>query len=138
MAADLDVAPWNRLERLAPTGTAEVDLQEAADRYAAVAATRSTLATYDDLYAAAADLWEEYAMTLETSGSSEITSEQTGDVRVVYAGASGAIASALQRVGYFRMRSNVYTARLAEALHGNEKKYSDEDDSYDGGLIWVS
>lgn len=138
MAADLETAPWNRLSRLAPAGTTEEALQEAADRWAAVPATRTAHARPDDLMNSAADLWEEYAMALETSGASEVLREQTGDVSITLSGNQGAIASALQRVGYFRMRGDAYTARLAEPLHGNENKYTDENDTFDGGYIVVS
>lgn len=132
----MDVAPWNRLSRLAPTGTTEPALQEAADRWQAVTSTRTAHARPDDIYNAAADLWEEFAMALETSSDTEVTREQVGDVSVTLAGSQGAIASALQRVGYFRMRGDAYTARLAEPLHGNEDLEAD-DDTFDGGLIWV-
>lgn len=52
MSVDLTMVPWNRLAKLAPPGTIEVDLQAAADRW--------SLNT--DIYNAAADLWEDAAL----------------------------------------------------------------------------
>jgi hypothetical protein len=57
MAADMTLEPWTRLARLAPPGTIGADLQSAADRWALTA----------DVYAAAADLWEEAAMAVDTT-----------------------------------------------------------------------
>lgn len=57
MPADLAAEPFKRLATLAPPGTGEPALQSAADRYA----------NTSDLYAAAADLWEEAALAIDTS-----------------------------------------------------------------------
>ncbi len=57
MATDLGIPPWDRLARLAPPETSEADLQAAAERWAVTA----------DLYAAAGDLWEEFALSIDTS-----------------------------------------------------------------------
>src|SRR5687768_11589668 len=54
MAVDLTVTPWDRLVKLAPIGTSKADLQAAADRWQA----------NEDIFAAAADLWEEKAMSI--------------------------------------------------------------------------
>ncbi len=55
MAVDLAISPWNRLAKLAPPDTTTPDLQAAADRYGLRA----------DLYAAAADLWEDAAGAID-------------------------------------------------------------------------
>lgn len=57
MAVDLTMVPWDRLARLAPPGTAQEDLQSAADRWALTA----------DVYGAAADLWEEKLLAIDLS-----------------------------------------------------------------------
>lgn len=54
-SVDLTLVPWNRLAKLAPPGTTALDLQAAADRWSLKA----------DVYNAAADLWEEKALTIE-------------------------------------------------------------------------
>lgn len=51
----MTVEPWSRLAKLAPPNTPPADLQAAADRRALRA----------DLFAAAADLWEEKAVSLQ-------------------------------------------------------------------------
>ena len=55
MAVDLTVVPWNRLAKLAPPGTNVDDLQQAADNHS----------TRTDVYAAAADLWEDLALSVD-------------------------------------------------------------------------
>lgn len=57
MAVDLTTVPWNRLAMLAPVGTSSDALQAAATRWALTA----------DVYAAAADLWEELLFTIDIS-----------------------------------------------------------------------
>ena len=57
MAVDLSLVPWDRLAKLAPPSTNEVQLQEAADRWALTA----------DVYNAAADLWEEAALGVDVT-----------------------------------------------------------------------
>lgn len=57
MAADMTLEPWSRLVKLAPIATTEADLQAAANRWDA----------NKDLYAAAADLWEERALSIDLS-----------------------------------------------------------------------
>lgn len=54
---DLSMPPWDRLIKLAPPGSMQVDLQRAAN----------TWSTTADVYAAAADLWEEYALSIDLS-----------------------------------------------------------------------
>lgn len=68
MAIDLTLVPWDRLAKLAPPGTTEADLQAAATRHSVLT----------DIYAAAADLWEEAALLIdlapdESSGEAEGT-----------------------------------------------------------------
>lgn len=67
MAVDLTMVPWNRLAKLAPPGTSTPDLQAAADRWSLRA----------DVYNAAADLWEEKALTIDTAPDE--TSSDPGD-----------------------------------------------------------
>ena len=55
MSVDLTLVPWDRLAKLAPPQTPSDDLQAAADRWAVTA----------DVYAAAADLWEEKLLTID-------------------------------------------------------------------------
>lgn len=57
MVVDISVSPWDRLAKLAPPKTPEQDLLNAAERYALRA----------DIYAAAADLWEDAAMAVDVS-----------------------------------------------------------------------
>jgi len=54
---DLTLSPWDRLAKLAPPGTNVVDLQEAASRWSLTA----------DVYAAAADIWEDKLMTIDNA-----------------------------------------------------------------------
>lgn len=61
MAVDISISPWNRLIKLAPPGSTTPDMQDAADRYALTA----------DVYAAAADLWEEAALAVDLSTDDE-------------------------------------------------------------------
>ncbi len=68
MSVDLTVVPWNRLKRLAPPGAKEDELQEAADRYGLRA----------DVYAAAADLWEEAALAVDVSPDCSTTDSESG------------------------------------------------------------
>lgn len=81
MAADLSVEPFKRLASLAPQGTDEPTLQAAADRYA----------NTQDLYAAAADLWEEAALviditdTYDAAQDPQITSVSQDGISVGYA-----------------------------------------------------
>lgn len=56
MSVDLTLVPWDRLAKLAPPLTPLSDLQAAADRWAVTA----------DVYAAAADLWEDKLVTIDT------------------------------------------------------------------------
>lgn len=73
MAIDLTIEPWQRLAKLAPPGTSEGDLQVAAQRWAITA----------DVYAAAADLWEEMLLTIDFSPDEERTLENPGPVSAV-------------------------------------------------------
>lgn len=82
MAVDLTTVPWNRLAKLAPPGTNTPDLQEAADRWALRA----------DIYNAAADLWEEKALGIDTTpedapapGAAAISSISQDGISVTYA-----------------------------------------------------
>jgi hypothetical protein len=61
MAIDLTLVPWDRLAKLAPPGTEESDLQAAATRHS----------TRTDVYAAAADLWEEAALAIDLKPDTE-------------------------------------------------------------------
>lgn len=61
MAIDLTLVPWDRLAKLAPPGTSPADLQAAATRHS----------TYTDVYAAAADLWEEAALAIDLTPDTE-------------------------------------------------------------------
>ena len=60
MSVDMTIDPWTRLIKLAPPGTNTEDLQTAANRYALTA----------DVYGAAADLWEEAALLIDTTPDS--------------------------------------------------------------------
>lgn len=74
MAVDLTTVPWNRLLKLAPPGTKQDDLIEAAERYA----------LYADVYAAAADLWEDAALAVDIAPEcSTSDTAQTGAVQSV-------------------------------------------------------
>lgn len=64
----MTIEPWTRLVKIAPPGTHTNDLQAAANRHALLA----------DVYAAAADLWEDAAMQVDTSPDD--TSGSTGQV----------------------------------------------------------
>src|SRR5688572_15309777 len=82
MAVDLTTVPWDRLAKLAPPGTPGTDIQAAADRY--------SLTT--DLYAAAADLWEEAANAINlqvdetpSGGDRPIKSVTQDGISVTYA-----------------------------------------------------
>lgn len=83
MAVDLTMVPWNRLVKLAPPGTKQDELQEAADRWALRA----------DVYSAAADLWEELALTVDVSndcttsnsGTPAVASVSQDGISVTYA-----------------------------------------------------
>lgn len=57
MAVDLTIGPWDRLARLAPPDTNTTDLQSAANRWALNA----------DVYNAAADLWEDATMLIDSA-----------------------------------------------------------------------
>lgn len=104
MAADLNEPPWDRLSKLAPEGTTTPDLQAAADRYEDT----------EDLFAACADLWEEYALTLPLPAAGDVKSESTGDVSVTRYGSGGALSAAMGRAEYFRSRANAYSFRFKE------------------------
>lgn len=54
---DLTLTPWDRLAKLAPPRSTQAELQAAAQRHS----------TRTDVYAAAADLWEDLAMTIDLS-----------------------------------------------------------------------
>lgn len=73
MAVDLTTVPWNRLAKLAPPGTNLDELQEAADRWSLRA----------DVYSAAADLWEELALTVDISNECTSDSASTPAVASV-------------------------------------------------------
>lgn len=73
MSVDLTTVPWNRLAKLAPPGTKVDELQDAADRWSLRA----------DLYAAAADLWEEAALAIDTDCSSSGSDTATPSVASV-------------------------------------------------------
>lgn len=82
MAVDLTLVPWNRLAKLAPPGTKIDDLQAAADRHS----------TKTDLYAAAADLWEEAALAIDIactvdsdSATPAVSSVSQDGISVTYA-----------------------------------------------------
>ena len=82
MSVDLTTVPWNRLAKLAPPGTNSEDLQEAADRWALRA----------DVYNAAADLWEEKALAIDTTpeaapepGAASVSSVSQDGISVTYA-----------------------------------------------------
>lgn len=119
MAADLTIEPWSRLVRLAPGGSTGIDLQSAANRYE----------KSQDIYAAAADLWEEAALLLDTSpppnpivgGEAPIASVSQDGVAVTYS--RGVIdysqdqrlkqISAYRRIAHdFRQKSQPYTVPL--------------------------
>jgi hypothetical protein len=72
MAVDLTSVPWNRLAKLAPPGSTLDDLQAAADRWALRA----------DVYNAAADLWEELALTVDVA-TQDTQPDTTGSVASV-------------------------------------------------------
>lgn len=73
MSVDLTMVPWNRLKKLAPPNTSLEDLQEAADRWALRA----------DMYAAAADLWEDAAMAVDITNDCAPDNTKTGNVQSV-------------------------------------------------------
>lgn len=84
---DLTVVPWDRLARLAPPGTNEVQLQAAASRHS----------TNTDIYAAAADLWEEAALLIdlapdETGGSGDQVVSKVSQDGITVEYASDALA----------------------------------------------
>lgn len=70
MAVDMSIEPWPRLANLAPPNTTTPQLQTAANRYALRA----------DVYAAAADLWEEAAMLIDLSPDTSTGSGSTDRV----------------------------------------------------------
>jgi hypothetical protein len=102
VAADLTVEPFKRLAALAPQGTGAPDLQAAADRYA----------NTQDLYSAAADLWEEAAVAIDTApppsqivnGQAPVSSVSQDGITVTYS--RGVIDYAqdqrLKQVGAYR------------------------------------
>lgn len=100
MGVDLTTVPWVRLSRLAPPATPVEDLQAAADRWALRA----------DVYNAAADLWEEAALAIDTTPT-EVVVEGTTP--------TGAISSVSQdgiSVTYANdaLAGNGLTARIAQ------------------------
>lgn len=97
MAADLTGEPWVRLVKLAPPATEAADLQAAADRW------NPTL----DLYAAAADLWEEKAMSIDMTSPTidddnrAVKSVSQDGITVTYENASSAHSAKLgERTAY--------------------------------------
>ncbi len=71
MTIDLTLVPWDRLAKLAPPGTNTDDLQSAASRHS----------TNTDVYAAAADLWEEAAILIDLAPDTD--ADDTEAERVV-------------------------------------------------------
>ncbi len=115
MAADLTIEPWSRLAKIAPAGTASEDLQSAANRYE----------KSEDIYAAAADLWEEAATQLDLSpselieGTGSIQSVSQDGVSVTYAARGDAQTQrSLQASAYrsmarnFRQKAQPYSVPL--------------------------
>lgn len=115
MAADLTLDPWVRLAKLAPAGTSGEELQSAANRYE----------KSGDIYAAAADLWEEAATQMDLSpsevieGTGSIQSVSQDGVSVTYAARGDAQtqralqASAYRRIARdFRQKAQPYTVPL--------------------------
>lgn len=104
MAIDLTVSPWNRLAKLAPPGTNEVDLQDAAQRWAVTA----------DVYNAAADIWEEKLMGIDLTPDEDVVVDPANPL------ANGKVQSISQdgiSVSYIAssVDGNSQTARYAQA-----------------------
>lgn len=119
MAIDFNSAPWDRLAKLAPPLTSGGDLEAAASRYE----------TSSDVYAAAADLWEDKAMTIniepdaaQVPGDPAVVSSITQDgLSVTYAQSTTANnqttrlaqrAAALEMVQRLRKRSQVKSVKM--------------------------
>lgn len=119
MAADLSVTPWTRLARLAPQGTTNEALQEAADRHSLRA----------DFFAAVADLWEDYAYSIDTapdydSGADQVQSVSQDGISVTYRASQGLAVSrrdaALQTAERFRRKSKARSVSV----------YAEDDDPW--------
>lgn len=106
MAADLTVEPWVRLVKLAPPGTSGTDLQAAADRYV----------LRGDVKRAAADLWEEKALSYDAQlASGPIVASATQDGMAVsyvdpVASLTAASAAAWQMCNRLRATAKAYSA----------------------------
>jgi hypothetical protein len=134
MSADMTLEPWNRLVKIAPPGTLSGDLQAAADRWALTA----------DLYAAAADLWEDKAMTVDTNPDEDASAQAVQSVSqdgisVTYASdalvgnnMSSRIASQAQMMAkarYFRSRAKGKSVYVHDADYNpwlNNRRNTDE------------
>lgn len=147
MPADLTVEPFKRLGKLAPQGTGEPDLQAAADRYA----------NTGDLYSAAADLWEEAALVIDTGppesqivdGQAPISSISQDGISVTYS--RGVIdysqdqrlkqAGAYRRIANDLRRKSKPTSPLiigADAMDRYDRDAYDEELDPENGIIEVS
>ena len=132
---DLTIEPWLRLTNLAPPGTAEPDLQVAANRYMLTV----------DVYAAAADLWEDAAYAIDTSppndGDRLAMSVTQGDIQVLYGADSldtqatrlSRQASYLNRARKLRVQSKAYDVEMHETEDNPYIDWYDQDD-YDPAL----
>jgi len=126
MSVDLTGVPWSRLSKLAPPDTTGTDLQEAADRWALRA----------DVYAAAADLWEDKAMLVDMApdvdgtvgdGTQKVSRVSQDGITVEYAddalagnNQSTRIAQLGQinaRVRYLRSKSKPYSPLVHDPLY---------------------
>lgn len=133
MAVDMAVAPWPRLVALSPPGTTDAQRQEAADRYAIKA----------DVFAAAADLWEDAAngidLTPPTAPATPAVSSVSQDgISVSYA--VGVIdydhsqriaqhAQYIQKAQYYRSRSKPTSLRKDGRVVDAFEPPEDEDES---------
>lgn len=143
MAIDLSIAPWSRLSKLAPPATVEADLISAAERYEKT----------EDVYAAAADLWEERALLIDmsapdapTNGSETVLSKVSQDgITVEYAlGEYDSQATrinqrtqCLNTAALLRKRSKASTPRMHEEKYDPYiNKLPNDDDEQFIGVIW--
>lgn len=136
---DLSMPPWDRLIKLAPPGSSTQDLQRVANLWNTTA----------DVYAAAADLWEEFALAIDIyaddtpapGAEREVSKVSQDGITVEYAsdalagnGRSTKIArqqQALNRVRELRKRSKPYSplmhSRDYNPWHNNG--YGDEEET---------
>jgi hypothetical protein len=101
MPVDLAIEPWPRLARLAPPGTTSEAIQEAADRWGVTA----------DIYAAAADLWEDKLTSIDLAPDPDEVSTPENPTGKISSVAQDGISITYAQTGKV---GNTQTARIAQ------------------------